>query len=474
MELEAGSRMPTISFGGLGNGIDFGQVVDQLAKVQRIPIEQLQEKKTALQTKLTDYGTVGTSLLKLQSAADALRLQSSFDRTVAAVSNEDILGVTAASTATPGTYQVRITQLATAHQITHKAVKAVASPTVDIVGGAGATFSFQVGTSAVQTVTLGDSATLEDLRTAINDLGAGVNASIVNTGTSAAPAYRLLLTSTSTGVAGPITVTADSTNLDFLNGSGTGGHDTLQVAQDAVVVLGDPSQAPLTLQRSSNTIADAIPGVTLNLKKATAVGESALVTVSLDTDAAKTNIKNLVTAFNDIVKFVNERNTYDAESKKGGAFFADGAARTAVTNLRNALSNDVSGLVGYGSVGAIGFKTERDGTIAIDEAKLDAALSTNYNGVKALFVNGTSIAGVAQRVTQAVDALDDVEKGTITARKNSLTDQIERMDTDIQRKQDALSAYEARLRTQFASLDRLLREMQSQGDFLRSRVSSAK
>ena len=60
--------MPTISFGGLGNGLDFGQVVDQLVKVQRLPIENLRTKKGALQTKLTDYGSVGTKLLPLQSS----------------------------------------------------------------------------------------------------------------------------------------------------------------------------------------------------------------------------------------------------------------------------------------------------------------------------------------------------------------------------------------------------------------------
>lgn len=70
-----------ISFGGLGNGVDFGQVVTELAKVQRLPIDALNAKKKDLQTKLTDYGSLGTKLLALQSAANALRLPNSFDRT---------------------------------------------------------------------------------------------------------------------------------------------------------------------------------------------------------------------------------------------------------------------------------------------------------------------------------------------------------------------------------------------------------
>lgn len=464
--------MATISFGGLGNGVDFGQVVDALVKAQRIPIDQLDQQKIELQKKLTDYGTIGTNLLALQSASDALRLQSSFDRTSVTVSDDKVLAVAAASTATAGAYQVRVNQLATAHQLVNKAAKAVASTTTDIVSGGSATFSFRVGNGDVQTVTLSDTATLEDLRTQINDLGGGASASIVNTGTSAAPAYRLLLTAASTGADNAITVTADGTALDFLNGTGTGGQDTLQAAQDAIVVIGDALQTQLTIQRSSNTITDAIPGVTLNLKKTTGVGESVNVAVAADTTAVKDNIKKLVTAFNDIVKFINARNTYDTESKKGGSLFAEGTVRTVISNLRAALSNQVSGLTIYSSTGEIGFKTERDGTITLDEAKLDAALSQNYSSVKSLFVNSSTVTGVAQRVNQAIDGLDDVENGAVTARKNGLTDQIERLTDDIQRKEDALSAYETRLRVQFASLDGLLSQLQAQGNYLRSRLGA--
>ena len=61
-----------ISFGGLGNGFDFQQVVTQLVSLQRAPIDQLTSDQLALRSKLTDYGTLGSNLLKLQSSAAAL------------------------------------------------------------------------------------------------------------------------------------------------------------------------------------------------------------------------------------------------------------------------------------------------------------------------------------------------------------------------------------------------------------------
>ncbi len=461
--------MATISFGGLGNGLDFGQVVSELVKIQRQPIDALSQKKQNLESKSTDYTLLGTKLLAFQSAADKLRLSTGFDQNKATVSDEDVLTATSTTTAGAGSYSIQVTQLAQSHQITNKAAKAVSSTTTDIVSGAPATFTFKVGTGSNQTVTLSDSATLEDLRTAINDLGAGVTASIINTGTESSPAYRLTLTGTSSGAANTITVVTDDTTLDMTNGSGTGGTDTLQSAKNATLVIGNPDDTTVTIQRESNVVTDAIPDVTMTLKTTTS-GTPITVNVARDPGKVQENIKALASAYNDIVKFVNDRTTYDTTTKKGGIFFNESTAKSILTSLRFAMSGEVSGLSTYTSIGQIGFKTERDGTMSVDDSKLSAALSENYTSVRALFLNQTTITGVAQRVTNAVDLLDDVESGSLTIRKNSIRDQISDLADDIARKEDAASRYEERLRLQFAQLDSLLRQMQTQSTFLQSRL----
>lgn len=457
--------MASISFGGLGNGLDFGQVVDQLVKIERLPIDALNQKKTTLQSKLTEYGSVTDKLLALQAAGDSLRLSTGFDRSSTNVSDPTVLTATAVSTAPSGSYLLRITQLAQSHQVTNKAATAVASTTTDIVSGASATFTFRAGSGTDQTVTLGDSATIEDLRTAINDLGAGVTASIVNAGSDTIPAYRLILTATASGASNGVTVVADGTTLDFTNGSGAGGVDTLQAAQDAIVILGDPTQNPVTLQRSSNVISDAIPDVTLSLTKTTGTS-SVSVNVTRDNGAVKDNIKNFVKAYNEIVTFVNQKTVYDTTTKTGAILYNEPTVKGFVSQLRQALSAPISGLTTYSSVGEIGFKTNRDGTITLDDAKLDGALSTNYNAVKSLFINRPTLAGVAQRVNQAVDAIDDIVSGSLTGRKNSINNQIKSLTDQIGRKETAISEYEERLKIQYAKLDSLLRQLQGQTTFL--------
>lgn len=457
--------MPTISFGGLGNGIDFGQVVDQLVKVGRLPIDQLNGKKDSLSSKATDYATLSTKLIMLQSAADKLRLASLFDRSSTSVSDDTVLGATGSSTASPGTYRVQVSQLAQSHQIVSKAAKTVAATTTDIVSGASATFSFAVGSGSTQTVTLSDTATLENLRDQINDLGAGVTASIINTGSDTTPAYRLVLTSTSSGASNGITVSADDTTLDFTNSSGTGGSDTLQAAQDAQVVVG--TTTTVTLTRSSNTVSDAIPGVTLSLLTAGTVQ----VNVTRDVSAVKSNITALATAYNDVVTFINERNTYDVTTKKGGIFFNEPTVRTVLDKIRTGLSSSVSGTTTYSNVGQIGFKTEQDGTITVDESTLDTSLSSNYAAVKNLFIRQTGITGIGQLVSDAVDVLDDVENGAVTLRKSALTTLITDLTAEITKKEQALTQYEERLKRQYAALDGLLGRLQSQSQYLQRLAS---
>ena len=459
--------MASISFGGLGNGLDFGQVVDQLVKVQRLPIDQLSQKKATAQSKLTDYALLGGKLLALQAAGDALRLPSVFDRSSTTVSDQTVLTASASSTATPGSYQVRVTQLAQSHQITNKGATAVSSVTTDIVTGASATFTFRVGTGTNQTVTLSSTATLENLQTSINDLGAGVTASIVNAGSETTPAYRVILTATASGASNGVTIVADGTTLNFTNGGGTGGVDTLQAAQDAIAIVGDPTLNPVTLQRSSNAITDAIPGVTLSLLRTTG-SSSVSVNVTRDNGAVKESIKTFATAYNDIVKFVNERTTYDIATKKGALFFTEPTAKGFLSQLRQALSASVSGLTTYSSVGEIGFKTERDGTLTVDDAKLDSVLSTNYKAVKSLFINQAGVTGVAQRVSAAIDAIDDISTGSLTVRKNALIKQLSSLTDEIGRKEDALSAYEEALKRQYAALDGLLSRVKGQSTFLQS------
>jgi flagellar hook-associated protein 2 len=460
-----------ISFGGLGNGVDFGPIVDFLVQAKRIPIDRINERKLNDQEKLTNFGSLGTKLLGLQNAANSLRTRLSFDKnevSVSSASSQTLLTASASSTAASGTYTVTVNELASAHQIVSKASTAVSTTDADIVSGASGTFSFQVGTGSVQTVNLDATGTLEDLRDGINNLGAGVSASILNTGTVATPAYRLVLGSNDTGASNTITISADDTTLDTV----TTGVDTFQAAQDSQIVLGEGVGA-VTINRASNTFTDVISGLTLNLQAAD-LGNPVTISVTQDNTAVKEGVSNFVSSFNEVVEFINERTEFDLETGERGIFVGDSLTRTVLDRIRQSTFSQISGLTTFTSASQIGFETQpADGTIKLNEATLDAALSENYSAVRDLFIQNptTGTEGIAELVVNAVDVLDDVEFGALAIRQNSLTKQIDNFAQQISVKEAALSRYEEQQRIKFANLDGLLAKLQNQLDTL-ARLSS--
>ena len=455
-----------ISFGGLGNGIDFGPIVELLVQAKRIPIDRINERKLNDQEKLTNFGSLGTKLLGLQNAANSLRTRLSFDKnevSVSSASSQALLTASASSTAASGTYTVTVNELASAHQIVSKASTAVSTTDTDIVSGASGTFSFQVGTGSVQTVNLDATGTLENLRDGINNLGAGVSASILNTGTETTPAYRLVLASNDTGASNSLTISADDTILDTV----TTGVDTFQAAQDSQIVLGEGVGA-VTINRSSNTLTDVISGLTLNLQ-AEDLNNPVTISVTQDNTAVKEGISNFVSAYNEVVGFINERTEFDLETGERGIFVGESLARIVLDRIRQSAFSQISGLSTYTSASQIGFETQTtDGTIKLNETMLDAALSQNYSAVRDLFVQNptTGTEGIAELMVNAVDALDDVESGALIIRQNSLTNKIDDFVQQISVKESALSRFEEQQRIKFANLDGLLAGLQNQLDAL--------
>jgi flagellar hook-associated protein 2 len=456
-----------ISFGGLGNGVDFGPIVDFLVQAERLPIDGLTQRKLQAQQKQTDLGLLGAKLLSFQGLASSLRTRVSFNKNqvnVASPSAQSPLSATVSSSAAPGTYQVTVNQLASAHQIISKASTGVSETDADIVGGVSGTFQFQVGTGSIQTVNLDAMSTLDDLRAAINDLGAGVSASILNTGSEASPQFRLVLSANETGLDQAITIVADDTTLDTV----TTGVDTFQAAQDSEVVLGvtdvGSGTTAITINRSSNTLTDVVAGLTLNLQAVDATNP-VTISVSQDNGAVKEAISDFVSGYNEIMTFVNERTFYNTETKERGIFVGENFARNVLDRVRESVFSQISGLTTFTGASQIGFETQTaDGTIKLNEATLDSTLSTNFSAVRDLFVKNatTGTNGIAELVVNAIDGLDDIDTGSLTLRKNALTKQVNEFTNQISLKEEALARFEEQQRLKFANLDGLLARLQSQ------------
>lgn len=158
---------------------------------------------------------------------------------------------------------------------------------------------------------------------------------------------------------------------------------TLQLAQDAVVKIDS-----LTLTKSTNTITDAIQGVTLNLLKADSTN-SVTLTVSSDSSGAKGNIQKFVDAYNDLNSYLNGQLGYDPKTKKSGPLQGDAALLEIQRRVRDMVSGEIPGLPSSGvtNLSQVGINSDsKSGKLTIDDSKLSSALSSKPFEVMRLFV----------------------------------------------------------------------------------------
>lgn len=397
--------MASITSAGIGSGIDINGLVTQLVTAERTPVEaRFNQREAALQTRISALGGFKSALSQFQAALSGLKNADTFKSGASATSsNEKLFTATASAGAPAGSYSVTVEQLAQSQRLATDPDHRFQSLT-DVVGTGVLTFQFGTygGTAgsptfianpdkAVKTVTIDASNnTLSGVAKAINDAKIGVQASVINDGGG----YRLVLGSTATGAANNLKITAadsDSNNAD-LAGLSLLAHDPTLVDGAAgknmtQTVAGQDARAiidGLTVTGASNTLSEAIPGVTLTLKSKDAAPAS--LTVAQNNGAIGDGIESFVRAYNELASTVKSLTSYDAETKRGGALQGDFSVRAIFGQLRSELNKAVKGASSqFDSLADLGITTQRDGTLALDSAKLQKAIETDPQGVANLF-----------------------------------------------------------------------------------------
>jgi flagellar hook-associated protein 2 len=379
--------------------IDVNGIVSQLMLVEQQPIKVLNAKEADYQSQLTAYGTVSGALSNFQSAISTLNSAANTQALSATSSDNSALSATAASTATPGVYGIDITALAQAQRLV---AVGQTSQTSAIGSGATTTLTFDTGTISGGTLSAGaytgatfttngngtktvsiDSSnnTLQGIRDAINKANIGITASIINDG-SATP-YRLVLTSNSTGLANSmkISVTGDATLSTLLaqDPAATQNLSEVSTAQNSALKVNG-----IALSKASNTVTDAISGVTLNLSKITA--STTNLTIAPNNGSITNAVAGFVKAYNDLNTTLNNVSSYDPKTQTGAVLQGDATVRMIRTQVRSVLTSSVSGASGtLSTLSQVGVSFQKDGTLALDSAKLTSALANGFSNVASLF-----------------------------------------------------------------------------------------
>ncbi|AJP59167.1 hypothetical protein UC34_23880 [Pandoraea vervacti] len=454
------SSTGSISSPGIGSGLDVNALVTSLMQPANNKLTLLKNQETSYQTKLSALGQLQSSLSAFQASLLTLSSASQYLQMSANVGDNTILTASSGTSAAAGSYSVNVSQLAQAQSLT---TSGVTNQTSAIGSGTATKLTFSFGTITGGTLTDGvysgagftanasqqpvtitiDSSnnSLQGIRDAINASGAPVNATIVNDGSNTP--YRLVLTSKTTGEAMSMNISAaaggDATVANMLTYDATGTQNLTQTAagQNAKLTVNG-----LAITSATNTVQNAVQGLTLSLAKA----GTTTVTLSNNTSAVTSAVQSFATAYNTLQSTMSSLTKYDPTGQATGALIGDSTVNLVQTQLQTILNGRLPGVQGNGltSLAQIGVNFQNDGTLTVDTTALNKAMTTGngfqqlasllatngissdslvtYNGSSSKTQPGNYAVNITQAATQgtATGSVTLPASTTITAGNNQL------------------------------------------------------
>ncbi len=451
-----------ITVSGIGSGLDINSLVTQLMASEQRPMKLIKSQESAASARISAYGQLSSSLAAFQSALKGL--SGTGLGACIATSSSAAITLTTGSGAAPGNYSVQVTQLA-------QATKLVSAGQADASASLGAgTLAISVAGGASVTLTPA-STSLNDLRDAINGAGLGVSASIVDDGS--ANGKRLMIAGKDTGAGKSIALTGSGALSSFsfdpnapvsfgydISGNPPAVMSQTQQAQDAMASIDG-----MKVTSATNTFSSALPGVTLRVTQTTTSAVS--VDVQRDASAIKSSVNAMVKAWNDLKSLVGTQTAWNDTTKTGAVLHGDSGPASVLKQIRPAMTQAVAGAGDFTRLTDIGVSFQKDGTLAVNDSKLQSAIDKHPADLQALFAGSD---GVATRLgTLVAGMLGDA--GVISTRKDGLNAMLRGLTRRESTEQARLAAMEARYRAQYTRLDTTLSSMQNTSAYLAQQLA---
>lgn len=382
-------------------GFDVPAAVDGILGIQKFEISQLQRKQNAATARQTALLQINDAVSSLRNTSIGMADKASFFGYTASLSSSSstvtassLLDVSGTSGLAAGQHNIVVNQVAQAERLSSSvAVKDSASVAVSSASAAlNISGSFQLAGVTVS-VNAGDS--LDAIAVTINQLNTGASATGVSASVMkvAGSDFRLILAADTTGATGFTLTGADLDAAGTLSGlqlgatGQTNAFQSLQTAQDAQISIDG-----LALTRSSNTITDALSGVTMSLKQADpAVTVS--ISIGVDGQALRANVQTFVDAYNSLQQLISDQFKFDANTGKSGILSDEPLLTTIQASLSSSLLQTVPGLTtDRNSLVMIGVEPDQTGQLLINPDRFDAFLANNPDAIRDVFVAQASSA----------------------------------------------------------------------------------
>lgn len=348
---------------GLVSGLDTTSIINAIMQAAAQPQTNLKNQLTTEQAKLTAYQAINGGMAMVQTASDALNSPTTW-QAMTVTSSSSSVAATAGTGALAGAVTFDVTQLASGQSSVF--ANTVASTSTPVVTS-GVPVTLTVGTGSPVTINTGDGS-LAGVAAGINAAKAGVQASIVQVGTGA---YRLQLSSTTTGSGATFAVSGLDTTLGAAN--------NIANAQDAQITVGAGTPGAYSVSSSSNTFSQAIPGLTFTVSQQTT---GVTLTSSPDGSGISAKVQTMVDAANSVLSMISTDTAYDTSTNTASVLTGDSTMR----QLSDSIMNTISSALGNGtSATSVGLSVTKDGLISFDATAFQNAFAADPSGVQAAF-----------------------------------------------------------------------------------------
>ncbi len=444
-----------ISFGSINSGLP-KDIVQQIVEAEKIPIQQMEQRKGKISDKKALVGQLTTLMENMRG--EILKNKNARSLRELAINtgdNKDIAVSADKNIADPGKYQLEVISLA--------------QKSSAISNGVEDKDKTYVGVGYIKAVLPnGDSkeiyvdekhASLSGIAKLINgDPDLGMKATVVNDGKGEDEPWKLMISMSETG---------DDNKVEFpylylVDGEVDIYFENERPAQDAKVKLdGFEVEVP------SNKVTDLIPGVTIDLKKAKP-GEEINIEITEDVQKIGGKINGLVENINNVLKFIKEQNSLDEKTDTTRTLGGDSTLTTIEGRIRSAIFSTIQTDKGPMRMSDLGLTFQRDGLLKLDQAKFESVLAGDYKMVAQTLTGKYSPTG--GKSNGFIDILDDAAKillsqpgGVLPGRKAGLQSQINQIDRQISNRQRIIQQKEEILKAKFARLEETISKIKGQG-----------
>ncbi|PHR29413.1 MAG: flagellar hook-associated protein 2 [Desulfotalea sp.] len=479
----------SITFSGLATGLDTDAIVSGLMAIEKAPLNRIQARKTADKQRLDAFAQFKTKLDELKATVGDMTLTSQVRSTKVSLSSEDVFSASTTSGAV-GKYDISVAQLS---QVQKNISDGFSSKTESTFG----TGSIEINGKTISVTAENNSVT--GLVQAINEESetTGVHATIINSGKEGP--YRIVFTgkdaNTSFTLKSTLTGASGNPEHNFNN------TQEVQSAQQAIVFIDG-----IKVTSDSNTISDAINGVSISLNSVSETSHAGTSEVDVDpwdwadppvyttnqmniepdTGALKEKITAFVTSYNDIMDWINsgyeefggssevtEKNESDEDDPTlGSVLRGDSTINTIKRQLQTMLTDTVENNGGFRILSEIGIATNRNGTLSQNNKKLDTALEGNFNNIVSLLSGDDEADGVMKKFNSLLLKMTSSTMGMYATQKKSYESSLGDYDRQIDQMELRLSKRELSLRKQFTAMEQLVSSLNAQGDFLTQQMNA--